>query len=133
MRDERARSSATGSIAGCAGSRSARPAAESGAIASTRARALANVLPRWQCRARCERLELDELRHARAAQPIERGLPPHSVANQLGHTDGGAPVQCLDGHPSERGMRGQIRLAFGSWGADEEQAHPDVPANGGVS
>ena len=69
----------------------------------------------------------------RAAQPIERGLPPHSVANQLGHTDGGALVQRLYGHPSERGLRGQIRLALGSWRADEEQAHPDVPANGGVS
>ena len=30
-------------------------------------------------------------------------------------------------------MRDQIRLAFGSWGADEEQAQRDVPANGEVS
>ncbi|MGZ8476403.1 MAG: hypothetical protein ACXWWQ_09340, partial [Candidatus Limnocylindria bacterium] len=45
------------------------------------------VRQRWPHR---ERLELDELRHVRAAQPIERGLPPHSVANQLGHSDGGS-------------------------------------------
>ena len=64
---------------------------------------------------------------------MERGLPPHVVANQLGHTDGGALVQRLYGHPSERGMRDQIRLAFGSWGADEEQAQRDVPGNGQVS
>jgi hypothetical protein len=31
---------------------------------------------------------------------MERGLPPHVVANQLGHTDGGALVQrlCEDRH-----------------------------------
>ena len=46
---------------------------------------------------------------------MERGLPPHVVANQLGHTDGGALVQRLYGHPSERGMRDQVRLAFASW------------------
>jgi hypothetical protein len=39
---------------------------------------------------------------------MERGLPPHVVANQLGHTDGGALVQRLYGHPSERGMRDQV-------------------------
>jgi len=88
------------------------------------------VRQRW---AQCERLELYELRHARAAQPIERGLPPHFVANQLGHTDGGAFVQRLYGHPTERGMRDQIRLAFGSWGAEEEQAQRNVPANGEAS
>ena len=72
-----------------------------------------------------ERLELYELRPACATLLMERGLPPHVVANQLGHTDGGALVQRLYGHPSERGMREQI--AFGSWGADEEQAPRDVP------
>jgi hypothetical protein len=86
------------------------------------------VRPRW---AQCERLELDELRPACATLLMERGLPPHVVANQLGHTDGGALVQRLYGHPSERGMREQI--AFGSWGADEEQAPRDVPGNGQVS
>src|SRR4051812_5730545 len=34
---------------------------------------------------------------------MERGLPPHVVANQLGHTDGGAlarpPVGAWDGRP----------------------------------
>jgi hypothetical protein len=86
-----------------------------------------------QRRARRERPELYELRHARAAQPIQRGLPPHSVANELGHTDGGALVKRPYGHPSERGPRDPSGLAFGSWGAEEEQAHRDVPANGRVS
>jgi hypothetical protein len=86
---------------------------------------------RQRCAGR-ERLELSEPRHARAAQPIERELPLHVVAHQLAHTHGDALVQRLDG-PSERGLRDQIRPAFGSWGADEEQAPRDVPANGGVS
>jgi integrase len=88
------------------------------------------VRQRWAQR---ERLDLYELRHACATLLMERGLPPHVVANQLGHTDGGALVQRLYGHPSERGMRDQIRLAFGSWGAEEEQARRDVPGSGQVS
>jgi integrase-like protein len=44
------------------------------------------VRQRW---ARRERIELYELRHACATLLLERGLPPHVVANQLGHTDGG--------------------------------------------
>jgi integrase len=59
------------------------------------------VRQRW---AKRERVELYELRHACATLLMERGLPPHVVANQLGHTDGGALVQRLYGHPSERGM-----------------------------
>ena len=46
---------------------------------------------------------------------MERGLPPHVVANQLGHTDGGALVQRLYGHPAEHGMRDQIHAAFSEW------------------
>jgi integrase len=78
-------------------------------------------------------VELYELRHACATLLMERGLPVHVVANQLGHADGGPLVQRLHGHPSERRMRDQIRIAVGSWGADEEQARRDVPANGPVS
>ena len=84
------------------------------------------VKQRWGKR---ERLDLYELRHACATLLMERGLPPHVVANQLGHTDGGAFVQRLDAHPSERGMRDQIRLAFASWGADREQATRKLPGN----
>ena len=75
------------------------------------------VRQRWAGR---ETFELYELRHACATLLMERGLPPHVVANQLGHSDGGALVQRLYGHPSERGIRDQIRIAFGSWGAVEE-------------
>jgi hypothetical protein len=88
------------------------------------------VRQRWAGR---ERMELYELRHASATLPLKRGLPPHVVANQFGHTDGGTLVQRLSGHPSERGMRHETRVAFGSWGADEEQAQRDVPGNGWVS
>ena len=84
------------------------------------------VKQRWGKR---ERLDLYELRHACATLLMERGLPPHVVANQLGHTDGGALVQRLYGHPSERGMRDQVRLAFASWGADREHATRKLPGN----
>ena len=60
------------------------------------------VRQRWGKR---DKLELYELRHACATLLMERGLPPHVVANQLGHTDGGALVQRLYGHPSEHGVQ----------------------------
>lgn len=77
------------------------------------------VRQRWAQR---DKLELYELRHACATLLVEKGLPPHVVANQLGHTDGGALVQTLYGHPRERGMRDQVKMAFESW-AD---SGPDV-------
>ncbi|MGI8778777.1 MAG: tyrosine-type recombinase/integrase, partial [Solirubrobacteraceae bacterium] len=88
------------------------------------------VRQRWASR---ERLELYELRHACATLLMERGLPPHVVANQLGHTDGGALVQRLYGHPSERGMREQIRLAFGEWDVDGMQPRGETGGNEQVS
>lgn len=88
------------------------------------------VRQRWGKR---DKLELYELRHACATLLMERGLPPHVVANQLGHTDGGALVQRLYGHPSERGMRDQVRLAFAGWGADGEHRRDESPGNSGVS
>jgi hypothetical protein len=56
---------------------------------------------------------------------MERGLPPHVVANQLGHTDGGALVQRLYGHPSEQGIArpgapGLLRMGS-RWGAATRQ------------
>ena len=47
------------------------------------------------------RLHHDRSRRAQARTARRVGLPPHVVANQLGHTDGGALVQRLYGHPSE--------------------------------
>jgi integrase len=88
------------------------------------------VRQRWAGR---EKVELYELRHACATLLMERGLAPHVVANQLGHTDGGALVQRLYGHPSERGMRDQVRLSFAGWGADGEQAPRKLPGNQQVS
>ena len=88
------------------------------------------VRQRW---GRRDKLELYELRHACATLLMERGLPPHVVANQLGHSDGGALVQRLYGHPSERGMRDQVRLAFARWGADGEQASETSSARRGIS
>lgn len=79
---------------------------------------------RWGKR---NKLDLYELRHACATLLMERGLPPHVVANQLGHTDGGALVQRLYGHPSERGMRDQVRLAFAGWDGDGGQGPATSP------
>ncbi len=59
-----------------------------------------------------QRLQPYALRHACATLLIERGLPPDAVANQLGHSDGGALVQRLYGHPEERRMREQTLIAF---------------------
>ena len=61
------------------------------------------------------------------------GLPPHVVANQLGHTDGGALVQRLHGHPEEVRMRDQVRLAFSGWDADGSQPQSPPRAAGEVS
>jgi integrase len=88
------------------------------------------VRQRWAGR---DKVELYELRHACATLLMERGLPPHVVANQLGHTDGGALVQRLYGHPSERGMRDQVRLSFAEWGAPEEHPPQNFPAKPRVS
>ena len=41
----------------------------------------------------------------------ERVIPAQDVAHQLGHTDGGALVQRLYGHPSERLARERIKRA----------------------
>jgi integrase len=57
-------------------------------------------------------LHWHELRHACATMLIERGLPPHVVAHQLGHTDGGILVQKLYGHPDHDRMRGLLKAAF---------------------
>lgn len=46
-------------------------------------------------------LTLHQLRHACATLLLERGLPAHVVAQQLGHSDGGRLVQTLYGHPDE--------------------------------
>ena len=40
-------------------------------------------------------------------------LPAQDVAHQLGHTDGGALVQRLYGHPSEKLARDRIKRASG--------------------
>lgn len=55
-----------------------------------------------------------ELRHACATILLERGLPPHIVAHQLGHTDGGILVQRLYGHPDAGRMRDEIKRAWGA-------------------
>jgi integrase len=60
-------------------------------------------------------MALYELRHFAAAYLLnELRIPPHQVALQLGHTDGGVLVQRLYGHPSEVLARQAIKDAFGS-------------------
>lgn len=50
-----------------------------------------------------------DLRHFCATQLLEMGLTPEDVAVQLGHTDGGALVRRVYGHPSEDLARERIR------------------------
>jgi hypothetical protein len=87
-----------------------------------------SVRPRWPHR---ECLELDELRHARAAQPGADSLRAPSRTSSATPT---VPrISRQYGRPFERRMRDQIGLATGSWGAEEEQARRDMPANSRVS
>jgi integrase len=59
-------------------------------------------------------MELYELRHFCAAWLFnDHQLPAQDVAHQLGHTDGGALVQRLYGHPSEAMARERIKRAIG--------------------
>lgn len=59
-------------------------------------------------------MEFYELRHACASWLFnELGLPAQDVAHQLGHTDGGALIQRLYGHPSEGLARERIKRAMG--------------------
>lgn len=53
-----------------------------------------------------------ELRHACATILWRRGLAPHQIAHQLGHTDGGILIQKLYGHPEEALSRAAIKQAF---------------------
>jgi hypothetical protein len=86
------------------------------------------IRPRWPHR-KC--LELDELRHARAAQPGADSLRAPSRTSSATPT---VPrISRQYGHPSERGMRDQVRLAFGSCGAEEERTPREAPGNGRVS
>ena len=75
----------------------------------------------WHAAGGREKVEPYELRHAAATNLMHRGLPPHVVAAQLGHSDGGALVQRLYGHPEEGRMRDQVHLAFAGWEASEAQ------------
>jgi hypothetical protein len=48
---------------------------------------------------------------------LERGMTPWDVAVQLGHTDKGALVMSLYGHPSEVAARKRL---LGAWDDDNE-------------
>jgi integrase len=67
-----------------------------------------------RCRFGTPSMELYELRHFCASWLFnDLELPAQDVAHQLGHTDGGALVQRLYGHPSERLARERIKRATG--------------------
>jgi integrase len=67
-----------------------------------------------RCRFGSPSMDLYELRHFCAAWLFnDLELPAQDVAHQLGHTDGGALVQRLYGHPSERLARERIKRAVG--------------------
>jgi integrase len=60
-------------------------------------------------------MTLYELRHFCGSWLLnDLELPPQDVAHQLGHTDGGALVMSLYGHPSERLARERIKRATGA-------------------
>lgn len=70
-----------------------------------------------RCRFGNPSMDLYELRHFCASWLLnDLGLPPQDVAHQLGHTDGGALVQRLYGHPSEKLARDRIKRAVGGSG-----------------
>ncbi len=71
------------------------------------------------------RMPLYELRHFCATYLLELGLVPADVAVQLGHTDGGALVMSLYGHPSERAARARIMAALDGHGSGELRAIRD--------
>jgi integrase len=60
-----------------------------------------------------------ELRHFCATYLLELGLAPADVAVQLGHTDGGALVMSMYGHPSDRAARARITAALDGPAAGE--------------
>lgn len=67
-----------------------------------------------RCRFGRPSMDFYELRHFCAAWLFnDLELPAQDVAHQLGHTDGGALVQRLYGHPSERLARERIKRAVG--------------------
>lgn len=67
-----------------------------------------------RCRFGRPSMDFYELRHFCAAWLFnDLELPAQDVAHQLGHTDGGALVQRLYGHPSERLARERIKSAVG--------------------
>jgi len=60
-------------------------------------------------------MDLYELRHFCGAWLFnDLELPAQDVAHQLGHTDGGALVQRLYGHPSDKLARERIKRASGA-------------------
>ena len=60
-------------------------------------------------------MDLYDLRHFCGSWLLnDLELPPQDVAHQLGHTDGGAPVMRLYGHPSEQLARDRIKRAIGA-------------------
>jgi integrase len=68
-----------------------------------------------RCRFGRPSMDLYELRHFCGAWLFnDLELPAQDVAHQLGHTDGGALVQRLYGHPSERLARERIKRATGA-------------------
>lgn len=68
-----------------------------------------------RCRFGHPSMELYDLRHFCGSWLLnDLELPPQDVAHQLGHTDGGALVMRLYGHPSERLARERIKRAAGA-------------------
>lgn len=53
-----------------------------------------------------------ELRHFACTHLLEMGVSHADAAVQLGHTDGGALVMEVYGHPSQDGARARLNAAY---------------------
>jgi site-specific recombinase XerD len=73
-------------------------------------------------------MDFYELRHFCATLLLEMGARHADVAVQLGHTDGGALVMEVYGHPSEDGARSRLHaVSEASVFRARRAASPDPP------
>ncbi len=71
-------------------------------------------------------MDLYELRHFCGSYLFNNlELPAEAVAQQLGHTDGGALVRKLYGHPDEALQRNRVAAAFAARGAANVRSLPE--------
>lgn len=79
-------------------------------------------------------MDLYELRHFCGSYLFNNlELPAEAVAQQLGHTDGGALVRKLYGHPDKALQRNRVAAAFAARGTGNVHSLPDQRPSMGTS